>query len=385
MSCQAASTWFALPSIHSSLYSPQAYTEGGNLTQQIETLAQVLSEEGYNTAGFVGANPYANLWKDGFDEFWNGGLESEDNELSLSQLSEEYNLYWLKYLVLKERTSITDVTERALDWYTSTDGPRFLWVHLMDTHEPYLPGLRVGLDIGLPKVYKAFYRHIQERESLSKDVLQTHRELYDKTLNRVQQPLINFLEELDNRSTVVVTGDHGQEIERGWHAHARMYDEIIRVPFFCRWTLGPEIEYPEGPVRQIDLAPTIVDAVGGLVPSSWEGEPIDDRDRDSYSIGNYDYFGYAYAALRSKGKKVIKSFDCESFELTNTEYYDLSDDPGEIENLHPDDEECKLLEERLDGFLDRDDIRLDIYSYPPDETAETSVAKSRLRELCYME
>lgn len=382
--CQAASTWFAFPSIHASLYSSQAYTNGGNLTGRVETLARTLSDVGYETGGFVGANPYANLWTDGFDEFWNSGLADDDGDW-VSSLVDQYRLYRLKYLWLRERTSIGELTDRALSWYNSVEKPRFVWMHVMDTHEPYLPGIRAGLDIGLVNVYRAFYQHMKRREAMSDEILQIHRELYDKTLERVQQPLIAFVDALADDATVIVTGDHGQEIERGWHAHARMYDEVIRVPFFCRWTLDSDIEYPDGPVRQIDIAPTLVDGVSSTHPSQWEGEPIDGEDRESFSIGDYNYFGHAYAALRTTEHKLIKSFDYESLEPVDAEYYDLVDDPAETENRYPDGAPCADLEARLTEFLNRDDIRLDIYSYPPSESAETNATTSRLRELGYLD
>lgn len=384
MVCQAASTWFAFPSIHASLYSPQAYTQTGTLTDRVEPLARILSNAGYDTAGFVGANPYANLWTDGFDEFWNSDLLSDDRSW-WSSLVEKYSLYRLKYLGLRERTPIGDLSARALEWYESSEKPRFLWMHVMDTHEPYLPGLRDGLDIGLLSVYKAFYRHMMGREGMAEETLETHRHLYEKTLDRVQRPLIDFLDSLDEDATVIVTGDHGQEIERGWHAHARMYDEVLRVPFCCRWTLDSDVVYPDGPVRQIDVAPTLVDGLGLDRPPQWEGRPIDGDDRESFSIGDYSYFDRAYAALRTADRKLIKSFDHETLAPVNSEYYDLVEDPGETENRYPNGPACARLEDHLTEFLQRDDIRLDIYSHPPRERTPTRATTSRLRDLGYID
>jgi len=382
--CQAASTWFAMPIIHSSRYPMDAYTEAGTLAEDVVPLARVLSDEGYSTGAFVGSNPYANLWTGGFDEFWNGGLEKDPEDRSvLERLWTERNLYRLNYALLRERTSMSEVIDEAREWYANADGPRFLWVHFMDTHEPYLPGLRSGLEIGLFDVYRAFYRHHRDSASMSDSTLKVHRELYERTLDRIDDTVTDLFSFIDRDATVVVTGDHGQEIERGIHGHARMYEEVVRVPFLVRWTLDRDLELPDGPVRQIDVAPTILDGLEIDRPRSWVGEPFDGERRDSYSIGDYDYFGSVYTALRTGRYKIMKTFDVDTRQLEATELYDLQLDPGERNDRYPDGERARELEAKLDEFLDG--VRFDIYSYPPEAEQRPEVVEERLRELGYLE
>lgn len=388
--CQGASTWFALPSINSSLYSSQAYTDTGELSDRVVTLAEVLSEEGYSTGAFIGANPYANLWTRGFDTFWNGGLEPGSEPNLFDKLMNDYNGYRLKYLALQERVSISDVLKRSKAWYRDQESPRFLWVHLMDTHEPYLPGLLDGFDIGLTRVYRALYEHKSKRgKDMSEESLTTHRELYRKVLRNIEPNLVEFLREFNENSTVLITGDHGQEIEDGMHAHARMLDSVIKVPFLCRWMLDTPLEYPDSPVRQIDIAPTIVEGVGSPVPDEWEGAPIDGTNRDSFTIGDYEYFDSVYVAVRTEKYKMIKTFDYDTKNLREIEVYDISSDPSEENNIYSEmnEDELSILEDKLDEFLDRRDIRKEIYTYPPNSEVsdKTEVAKDRLRELGYIE
>lgn len=385
--CPGASTWFAFPSIHSSLYAPQAYSELGNLTNRVKTLAEVLSEAGYATGGFIGANPYTHLWTRGFDEVWNGGLESASS--GLSRLWNEKNLYQLKYLALRERTSMSSVVERAKEWYNRQDSPRFLWVHLMDTHEPYLPGLKAGLDVGLIDSYKALWELSATRGAdMSPEGVETHRQLYEKVLHQIDEPLVDFIDSFDDSTTICLTADHGQEIERGMVDHKRMYESVVRTPFLCRWTLENELNEPDVGIRQLDIAPTIVEGIGEQLPDSWEGSPIDGEWRDSFSIGDYRHLDSVYTAVRTEEEKFIKTFDYDTREVTNREYYRLEEDPDEAQNLYPDGERSQELESKLARFLGREDIRLDIYTYPPENEggdATVEVAESRLRELGYIE
>src|SRR3954447_17197629 len=81
---------------------------------------------------------------------------------------------------------------------------------------------------------------------------------------------------------VIVTSDHGEFL--GEHQLIFKgpfgYDSLLRVPLLVR---GPGVE-PGGvvtdPVGTIDLAPTILDALGMETPKWMEGRPLRDLPRE---------------------------------------------------------------------------------------------------------
>ena len=89
--------------------------------------------------------------------------------------------------------------------------------------------------------------------------------------------LIDFLheEELYDDAIIVFTSDHGEEFgERGfvgWHSHT-LYDELLRVPLLVKLPgaahAGVSVDEQ---VCGIDIAPTILAALGLDAPAGFEG------------------------------------------------------------------------------------------------------------------
>ena len=103
---------------------------------------------------------------------------------------------------------------------------------------------------------------------------------YDAELRSVDTAfgrLIDFLheEELYDDAIIVFTSDHGEEFgERGfvgWHSHT-LYDELLRVPLLVKLPgaahAGASVDEQ---VRGIDIAPTILAALGLDAPAGFEG------------------------------------------------------------------------------------------------------------------
>jgi choline-sulfatase len=119
--------------------------------------------------------------------------------------------------------------------------PYFLYLHYMDVHAPY-----------------------QEREPFSDSSLpQDARRIaaYDSDIHYLDEHLRASFASFgwDKGTTVVVTGDHGEELgERGFFGHARtLYAEVLNVPLFFYGGSAPAGRRVRERVSHIDVLPTL--------------------------------------------------------------------------------------------------------------------------------
>jgi arylsulfatase A-like enzyme len=122
-------------------------------------------------------------------------------------------------------------------------------------------------------------------------------------------------------------GDHGMR------AKGDPYDPSVRVPMYVRWP-GQVVAgaTDSRTVANIDVAPTIVDAVGGIAPPvPMDGrsllDPLQTRTRLlTEHVG--------WAALRTPTSHYVEHYDgADEQRILHREYYDLVADPFELENL----------------------------------------------------
>ncbi len=133
---------------------------------------------------------------------------------------------------------------------------------------------------------------------------------------------------------VVITGDHGESLgEHNVYTHAQtVWEHALRVPFVLLALGGAEPgNLQAGPVTsQVDIAPTVLRALGMPIPSSWEGQPLQDTPR-----GRIVYFQQAqYIGLvdaRTHGRLYKHWRDVGKGELFT---FELLADPGETRNVH---------------------------------------------------
>jgi arylsulfatase A-like enzyme len=123
-------------------------------------VSEPLSAAGYRTAGFH-SNPYLSA-DFGYDKGWDQFFEGSETESLLARLRgyarDRLDDDGLIYKTLKKlydgterQTGIEvgsmyvtadDLTDQAIAWsneVTDSDDSRFLWIHYMDVHHPYVP------------------------------------------------------------------------------------------------------------------------------------------------------------------------------------------------------------------------------------------------------
>jgi len=405
----ACSTRPSFPSILTSAY---ALMYGGfeRLSAERTTLAEVLAEGGYRTAGFH-SNLYLSAdfgYDRGFDAFYDSRTDPSITAKARNHVKRRLDDDGLVYQTLQtlfdateKRTGIevgspyvgaAELTDLALDWVEETrdDGPRFLWVHYMDAHHPYDPPAgfqrRFRDDVVSDRDAVRLRRKMLETPGdVSEDDLATILDLYDAEVAYVDHEVGRLLEgvraDWGEDAVVAFTADHGEEFaDHGCFSHsATFYDEVLHVPLLVA---DGERETTDHLVGLLDLAPTLVDCAGLEPPNAFLGSSLcaaDDRGRTDVVAEWADTDPESDArrfAVRSTDWKYVRLED-------GTErLFDLEGDTEERENVverHP-----EVAEEFRERLADHRELVAATGGDGERVEMDESVAR-RLRRLGYQE
>jgi arylsulfatase A-like enzyme/Tfp pilus assembly protein PilF len=301
------------------------------LTKDIPYLPEILHEQGYKTAAFVGCavlDPQSG-GAPGFDR----GFDTYDAGFSARRPGDD------RYQTMERRGG--DVVARALAWLNQNPSePFFLWVHVYDPHIPYDP----------PEPFRSRYAS----------------EPYDGEIAYADSVVGKLLDDLRARklydgALIALMADHGEAFgEHGEHTHGIfLYDETIHVPLLFKLpgkgAAGKRVDARAG---LVDVTPTILDIVGMPVPKAVQGEslvalmrdvgsptkPVPDR--PAYAETDYPQRAFGWSSLRGlrTGKYLF-------IEAPRKELYDQSTDSKAEHNLSSAaNAVTETLSSRLDAF-----------------------------------
>lgn len=219
------------------------------------------------------------------------------------------------------------VNSRIRRWFEeAAPEPFFLHVHYLDTHAPYLDHPHRLLQINTPAKWN------RERRLYYYD----HDILF---VDGAIAGLVQMLREMgiEKNTILVITGDHGEEFleHGGWEHQRTLYQEVLHVPL----VLVAPGRLPEGaivtsPVRNIDIAPTILDLCHLGIPPSFQGRslvPLIGRGETAPRpvLANLQTPIDRWDSLQQGERKFIRRQDLGLHEFL----FDLSEDPGETVNL----------------------------------------------------
>ncbi len=270
---------------HFSIFTGRYPREHGVLNNQIalpdveSTVAEILRDEGYHTGAFVAVN----LLGAG-----SGALQGfESSAAPGSQLE------W----------PASQVVERAGDWLEGLPegAPFFLWVHLFDPHQPYDPpeAFRGQLDPALSTRFPALgwtqLLQIAKENAghISAEVLEYGKALYRAEVAATDLWTGRLLDRVDalrasDRVMVIFTADHGECFENGiFFEHSDcLLEGGVRVPLLVRYPpqFGAGLKVPNL-VSNVDIAPTILRAVGLGLPGSMSVPPLQESLEEGQRAG----------------------------------------------------------------------------------------------------
>jgi arylsulfatase A-like enzyme/Flp pilus assembly protein TadD len=212
------------------------------LPRAAPTLASLLQSAGYRTGAFVGA--YVLDSRFGLDT----GFDTYDDEIPKGEAA-------TGSLEAERRGDV--VASRAIAWVNALprdDRPFLLWMHLYDPHAPYAP----------PAEWLA----------------QAKGQAYDGEVAFADAQITALLDALrtagrDDRTLIVVTGDHGESLgEHGEATHGMLlYEGALRVPLvFAAPGLPHAIR--DDPASLVDIVPTVLGLLGVAAPAAQDGRDL---------------------------------------------------------------------------------------------------------------
>ena len=267
-----------------------------------DTLATLLGRAGYRTAAFVSAFPLDSRF--GLDR----GFAVYDDRLGDPETRAGF--------LMQERPGARTV-EAASAWLAAQNGAKtFVWVHLYEPHFPYAP----------PEPFASRFASDPYHGEVS---------FADSLLQPLLEPLLARGQE--DGTLVVLTSDHGEGLgEHGEATHGIFaYDTTLRVPLIAH---APGILRPrEVPdlVRHIDIAPTILDAIGLAKPADLPGRTLLGAANGEALAVEPAYFEAMSSAL-NRGWAPLAGMVRDRYKLIDLpvpELFDLVSDPHESRNL----------------------------------------------------
>lgn len=333
---------------HASMFTglyPQVHGSETNfqtLPADRATLAQILREQGFRTAGFVSGAAMQKYT--GLDR----GFEVYRDEMK----------GW--------RRDGRAAVEEAIAWLGSLrslpEEPRFfLFLHLYDAHGPYhvAPGRKILFQSADPGPLLENVPEYQRWMPGGKDLRHLNQfvDRYDTQIRYVDTLVGEILKHVDPKTTaVVVTADHGETLGERYHVldhGGQVYDEQIRIPLVVRVPRG-EPRRIETMVETIDLLPTLLDVLRiprpqGLALQGDSLAPLlggDRRPLRSVTLAGARSEPAWYPEYELDKKRQIYSIRSSRWKLIAypgverdyLELFDLETDPGETRDVaaeHP--------------------------------------------------
>jgi arylsulfatase A-like enzyme len=330
------------------------------------TLAEVLLDQGYSTAAFIGNLKYCSR------EFGlaRGFLHFEDYETTLEQILIGSNISrrirddlafrshtgLYRSLVYKDAGQIT---RDFLKWSISqpTNRPFFAFLNYYDAHDPYAP----------PIEYAKKFSPIRPNGLLNVDDLDIHSynpaqlqdllDAYDGSIAYIDaniRALISNLreKELLDQTLVIIVSDHGEHFgdhQLLFHGNS-LYTQLIHVPLLLRLpegtSAGVRVNYW---ISLQDLPATILDIVGTKGQNILPGQTLRHH-LSGVTNSRSDTPINSYVDLYEGGWMKSTIVDGMHFILTQggkQELYDLNNDLFEEENLADSDTGKKIISELL--------------------------------------
>ncbi|MHA1310252.1 MAG: sulfatase [Candidatus Helarchaeota archaeon] len=397
------------PSFSSIFTSTYPFHQGGYspLPENKTTLAEVLQSRGYITVA-IHSTPLLSRfygYDRGFDIFYDAMLTNSDSTIKNSLLSKfmtkgsllnnimnffqsikipkKFQYYfqvafYTKFIGRKEYYENAKILlHKAFVWlkkYNMGENrqkkPYFLWVHLMEPHDPYFPYKRFLKKIKADKLTLKEIKYIREHPEYM-EILREYKmtdkllNLYDAEIRYADAKIRRFFKKLNRKNRnwlkntlTVITADHGEEFyERGAYGHnAQLHDEILRVPLiFISNELKKLKKIKQKDIKNIidmrDLAPTILKLLGLPPEPSFTGKSFadliyydqeiqDDPIHKGVFSETFHKEGITrFSNLHDPSIKRIISYRTSKWkyiineETMNEELYDLENDPEEKINV----------------------------------------------------
>ncbi len=379
----------AVPCMMTSLYPGQigmGEKEILALAHRNTTLAELLQQDGYETAAFVGnyfLRKEFNIWQ---------GFYIYDDAFSSRELQRGF-----------PEEAAGQLTEKAMDWLRSVHGTKFfLWLHYQDPHGPYTP----------PSPFNSAFKRNQYSPRSPVPLLEDNSgyggipryqvingerdpnyylSQYDGEISYTDHHIGLLLAELKrlgeyDTTAIIITADHGEAMagEGGYYfCHGEtVRDEIIKIPLVIKLPGVKEGKRVSTQVSSLDIAPTILEEAHIALTDAIMGESLMGLMQGGHYNRTYAYSHKASMdrpsrAIRTNEHKLVMSGDTLGL-------YDLTADPAERENIYDREDMravAKLFKQALDDHVQKLKASSPLYKH----TVVDERTKTMLKALGYVD
>jgi len=373
------------------------------MNDQLTTLAEVLSSDGYETIGIV-ENPMLGKpynFNQGFAtyyETWNKDLKT----LLFSMISEENIAFSFLKRSLRKR---------------DPDKPFFIFINFIEAHAPYDSSQQfynqfLSDNTSFTCNSNRWKDYFLGRIQFSKAELNHLEELYDAEIRYVDYYIGKIIAELKKKNLwentlFIVTSDHGENIgDHNLVDHVFcLYESAINIPLIIHY---PQIikghlkDYT--PVKLTDLFPTLLNRANISAKNYYfQGRDLfaDNAGRDEVIFCEYYYPEQTLQCFKEedrknkniqKFKRQMKTIIYDNKKLIwgsdgAHELYDLAQDPHEKNNLYSQIDYYEMgqnMIKRLESTVHKYSGHLNLSSSPSSNTIIDKKTQERLKSLGYV-
>ncbi|WP_227379078.1 sulfatase-like hydrolase/transferase [Haladaptatus halobius] len=311
-----------------------------------QTIPEQLSDIGYTTVGFT-ANPWTAKdtgFNKGFDEFYELNPNSNNNIETLVDSPVIRGTNTLLEAFGRENmfgwqgkrewfTHWTVFLDQIKDKISELAEPYFVWIFLMDSHQPYIVPSTLQNETNWFKMYYSLLRFWRDRDTeLPPHAIKWMRQSYRDAARSADEFVRRLYDSIRGSNiNLVVHSDHGESHgEHGTYGHEyRLYEENIRIPLLIHGDT-----YTERIVDPVSLTslPSIIESTCSnelTTPESFAKSFVysgaESRSISTLRGNMLDYSPHDFA-VRGKRYKYISAKDDE-------ELYDLKVDPDETTDI----------------------------------------------------
>ena len=365
----ATSSW-TFPSISAMMTSRLQNKLGldhvGDLPEDVPLLAEILSDNGYSTAG-ISSNDFFDP-RHGFDRGF-------DSFYTISPAAQSYLLLPFKsffphmqlFSELAYQFDFVSGSDYRRDWRdintaadsclnSAGDKPLFMHMHYMNTHWPFWSMPMEGLGLDGERLFLALYNSYKTTEE--QDSAESHKRLrarfarseemlYRNGVRTADLAVKDVIEKLrhhgmDNNTVLIITSDHGDEfLEHDEMFHGNnLFNSTVQIPLLI--VIPDQLKHTmpdlSGPLTALDFAPTILDFAGvNLEDYELEGRsllrvPVSGN-RAVYMFLGAQQSGLIWSGIIQDSYKHIQALRIMDGQVQNY-LFDLNEDGHETNNLY---------------------------------------------------
>lgn len=317
------------PSFHGAERVPGNRILATPINPRTRTLAEILQEHSFRTGAFIGNATYVTAAL-GFDR----GFDTFETRLGDNRAPH--------------------IATAALAWLARSPKPAFVFMNILDPHEPYDPPPPFGTRFPGRNPDHGTYltEKVRAGEKVTPGMRAHFLSQYDGEIAFTDEALEQFFAGLHaagqyDRALIIVTSDHGEFLgEHGLAGHGNAtYEPLLHVPLVVKFPGNRRGgERVERRVSTLGVFATILRNVAVPMPEGVQSVPLDDP--HPVWLEEIDFSGARVIVGYDDRWKIVRSIDSGA---ARTSLWDLAADPDEAKPIS-DDAAASELRTRLDTF-----------------------------------